>query len=54
MIRSASEVGELFKANGFELEMIDEGGGKTERAQDRPSSNAGPDTFRMRIVATKQ
>ena len=39
---------------GFDVTLADEGGGLAERESDRPSSTAGLDTYRMRIVATRQ
>jgi SAM-dependent methyltransferase len=52
-IQSAEQVARLFEAAGFAIEEVDEGGGACEREQDRPSSPAGTDTYRMRIVARR-
>lgn len=49
-IRSTSAVVEAFEVAGFVVDRVDEGG-MAERHADRPSSTAGLDTFRMRIVA---
>jgi SAM-dependent methyltransferase len=51
VIRSTSAVVEAFAACGFVVDRVDDGGGSAERRADRPSSTAGLDTFRMRIVA---
>ena len=40
-------------ALGFEVRLADEGGGLAERETDRPSSTAGTDSYRMRLVAVK-
>jgi SAM-dependent methyltransferase len=53
-ITSAAEIVDAFERAGFEVNLADEGGGQAERESDRPSSTAGPDTFRMRIVATRK
>ena len=43
-----------FERAGFAVSLADEGGGPAEREADRPSSTAGPDTYRMRIVAVRR
>jgi SAM-dependent methyltransferase len=53
-ITSAAEVVDAFERAGFEVNLADEGGGQAERESDRPSSTAGRDTFRMRIIATRR
>jgi SAM-dependent methyltransferase len=53
-ITSAAEIVDAFERAGFVVNLADEGGGQAERESDRPSSTAGPDTFRMRIIATKR
>jgi SAM-dependent methyltransferase len=52
-ITSAAEIVDAFESAGFEVNVADEGGGQAERESDRPSSTAGLDTFRMRIIATR-
>ena len=52
-IRTTEEITDLFEAAGFEVELADQGEGAEERERDRPSSSAGKDTYRMRIVARK-
>ena len=52
-ITSAAEIIDAFERAGFEVNLADEGGGQAEREFDRPSSTAGRETFRMRIIATK-
>jgi hypothetical protein len=53
VIRTTEEITDLFEAAGFEVELADQGEGAEERERDRPSSSAGKDTYRMRIVARK-
>ena len=52
-IRTTEEITDLFESAGFEVELADQGEGAKERDRDRPSSNAGKDTYRMRIIARK-
>jgi hypothetical protein len=52
-IRSTAEITDCFKSCGFAIDVLDEGGGAAERQRDRPSSTAGLETFRMRLVARK-
>jgi SAM-dependent methyltransferase len=52
-ITSAAEIVDAFERAGFEVNLADEGGGQAERESDRPSSTAGRETFRMRIIATR-
>jgi SAM-dependent methyltransferase len=52
-IRSTSAVVEAFEAAGFVVDRVDQGAGMSERHADLPSSTAGLDTFRMRIVARR-
>ena len=54
VIESPSEVVAPFERAGFAVNLADEGGGRSEREADRPSSTAGLETYRMRIVATKR
>jgi SAM-dependent methyltransferase len=54
VIRSTQDLTRPFEAGGFEIEQIDEGGGPAERERDRPSSPAGKDTYRMRLVARRR
>ena len=54
MIESPAEIVALFERAGFEVNLADEGGGPAEREADRPSSTAGLETYRMRIMATKR
>jgi SAM-dependent methyltransferase len=53
VIASPGEIAQPFERAGFTVNLADEGGGLAEREADRPSSTAGRDTYRMRIVATK-
>jgi SAM-dependent methyltransferase len=53
VIRTNEEVSRAFEVAGFHVDRADFGGGAEERARDKPSSKAGPDTYRMRIVATR-
>jgi SAM-dependent methyltransferase len=53
VIASPRDVVELFERSGFDVNLADEGG-QAERDSDRPSSTAGKDTYRMRLVATKR
>jgi len=53
VITSPAEIVAPFERAGFEVNLADEGGGLAEREVDRPSSTAGRDTYRMRIIATK-
>jgi len=52
-IRSTAEITACFESCGFTIDLLDEGGGTVERQHDRPSSTAGLDTFRMRVIARK-
>ena len=54
VFRSTTEIAGLFEGSGFDIESVDEGGGASERERDRPSSNAGKDSYRMRVVARKR
>lgn len=54
VIRTSREITELFTEQGFDVDLADEGGGLAERDRDRPSSTAGKDTYRLRIVARKR
>ena len=54
MIRTTREITDAFEAEGFDVELVDEGGGMPERERDRPSAGDGTDTFRMRLVARSQ
>jgi hypothetical protein len=54
VIRTGRELTDLFVEQGFDLRLADEGGGLAERARDRPSSTAGKDTYRLRVVARKR
>jgi hypothetical protein len=54
VIRTMAEVVDLFEHEDFDIELADEGGGPAERRRDRPSSPAGEDTYRMRIVARRR
>jgi hypothetical protein len=54
VIRANGEITDLFREQGFELDLADSGGGLAERDRDRPSSLAGKDTYRLRIVARKR
>ncbi len=51
VIRSNREITDVFENEGFEMLLADEGQGPVEREVDRPSSTAGTDTYRMRLVA---
>ena len=53
VIESPAQIVGPFKRAGFEVSLTDAGGGLAEREADRPSSTAGLDTYRMRIVATR-
>ena len=53
VIESPSEIVAPFERAGFEVNLADEGGGLAERQADRPSSTAGLETFRMRVIATR-
>jgi hypothetical protein len=54
VIRSTDEVAGIFERAGFEIVRCDEGAGLAERQRDRPSSAAGLDTYRMRLVARRR
>jgi SAM-dependent methyltransferase len=54
VIRANQEITDLFVEQGFDLRLADEGEGLAERARDRPSSTAGKDTYRLRIIARKR
>ena len=54
VIRTTREITDAFEAEGFDVELVDEGGGMPERERDRPSSSDGTDTFRMRVVAKRR
>jgi SAM-dependent methyltransferase len=54
VIASPAEITAPFERAGFVVNLADEGGGPAERAADRPSSTAGLDTYRMRMIATKR
>ena len=54
VIRTTREITDALEAEGFDVELVDEGGGMPERERDRPSSPDGPDTFRMRVVARRR
>jgi hypothetical protein len=51
-IRTTREITREFEHAGFRIERADHGGGAEERVRDKPSSESGPDTYRMRLVAT--
>jgi SAM-dependent methyltransferase len=53
VIESPAQIVGPFERAGFEVSLADAGGGLAEREADRPSSTAGLDTYRMRIVATR-
>ena len=53
IVTSPQEIVDTFERAGFEVRLADEGGGLDERRDDRPSSTAGPDTYRMRLMAVK-
>jgi hypothetical protein len=54
VIRAVSEITDLFTAEGFHIELADQGGGPAERERDRPLSNVGRDSYRMRLIARKR
>jgi len=54
VIRTNDEITAAFTDAGFDVALSDEGEGSAEREGDRPSSTAGKDTYRMRIVARKR
>ena len=54
VIRTGRELTDLFVEQDFDLRLADEGEGLAERARDRPSSTAGKDTYRLRVVARKR
>ena len=54
VIASPSEITTPFERAGFDVTLADDGGGLAERTTDRPSSTAGLDTYRMRIIATRK
>jgi SAM-dependent methyltransferase len=54
VIRSNREITDVFTKQGFDVDVADEGGGQAEQDRDRPSSTAGKDTYRLRIVARKR
>jgi SAM-dependent methyltransferase len=54
VIASPAQIVAPFERAGFDVNLADEGGGLAEREADRPSSTAGRDTYRMRIVATRR
>lgn len=54
VIASPAEITAPFERAGFDVTLADEGGGLAERQADKPSSTAGLETYRMRIVATKR
>jgi SAM-dependent methyltransferase len=54
VIRTTREITDALEAEGFDVELVDEGGGMPERVRDRPSSSDGMDTFRMRVVARRR
>lgn len=53
-IRATREITDLFAGEGFDVELVDDGGGASERERDRPRSTAGTDTYRMRVVARRR
>jgi SAM-dependent methyltransferase len=53
VIQSTAQITDVLEACGFSVDLVDEGGGVSERHRDRPSSTAGRDTFRMRIIARR-
>jgi SAM-dependent methyltransferase len=53
VIRSDREITDVFTEQGFDVDLA-EGGGLAEQDRDRPSSTAGKDTYRLRIVARKR
>ena len=54
VIESPAEIVAPFQRAGFEVNLVDEGGGQAERQADRPSSTAGLETYRMRLVANRR
>ena len=54
VIHTPREITDLFENTGFEIEMVDEGGGPAERARDSPANRVAPDSYRMRIVARRR
>jgi SAM-dependent methyltransferase len=54
VIESPAEIVAPFERAGFEVNLADQGGGPAEREADRPSSTAGLETYRMRIIATRR
>lgn len=54
VIRANQEITNLFVEHGFEVRLADEGEGQAERERDRPSSTAGMDSYRLRIIAEKR
>jgi len=54
VIESPAEIVAPFQRAGFEVNLVDEGGGQAERQADRPSSTAGLETYRMRLVASRR
>jgi SAM-dependent methyltransferase len=54
VIRSTAEITDVLSSCGFDVELVDEGGGPDERYRDRPSSTAGLETFRMRVIARRR
>lgn len=52
-IRTDQEITRLFVDQGFDIEQADEAG-PAERTADRPSSAAGAETYRLRVVARKR
>jgi SAM-dependent methyltransferase len=53
VIRTNREITDVFEAQGFDIEQADDGT-NDERSGDRPSSTAGKETYRMRVVARKR
>jgi SAM-dependent methyltransferase len=53
-IHTPREITALFENAGFDIEMVDEGGGPAERARDFPANRVAPDSYRMRIVARRR
>jgi hypothetical protein len=54
VLTSPRDLASTFERTGFALTVADEGGGSLERERDRPSSTAGRDSYRMRLVAMKR
>jgi SAM-dependent methyltransferase len=54
VLTSPRDLASTFERTGFEVAVADEGGGSLEREHDRPSSQAGRDTYRTRLVAIKR